>query len=274
MLKKESIMKCKRISQNKELLRIYYPGLRKAFLQQVQFYATIEFPSIIKFDGYCIAKKKQFIYIDSKEKGTLSDYISNKDNKRLDLTNKLIIAYGISEAMNYLHENNIVHRNLNPSVIFLDSNLYPYLSDFYKAVQKNTYFPYLLKEINYEYRAPEFLKDYTKFQSNFGLDIYAFAMTLYYLMFEIKPYSNCSKKITELLGDIDTMNYRPDFPIPFPEELMFWKELVIKCWDGTPSRRPNFDKICKELEEYAFNDCNIDIDAFRNYKEKILEKLD
>lgn len=118
----KSIIKCKRISQNKELLRIYYPGLRKAFLQQVQFYATIEFPSIIKFDGYCITKKKQFIYIDSKEKGTLSDYISNKDNKRLELTNKLIIAYGISEAMNYLHENNIVHRNLNPSVIFLDSN--------------------------------------------------------------------------------------------------------------------------------------------------------
>ena len=88
---------------------------------------------------------KKYLYLKYKEKGLLDDYINNTENTKLNLTQKLIISYGIANALKYLHNNNVVHRNIEPSNIFLDSNLYPFVFNYHRAKHTKIYFPFMLK---------------------------------------------------------------------------------------------------------------------------------
>lgn len=123
-----------------------YSGNKKIFHQQIIFYSTNCYPSIIHFVGYSKDNNHQHIYLESKGKVTLKNFINS--GGKIDITHKLIIAYGIACAMNHLHKNKIVHRYLKPSNIYIDSMFYPYLSNFYRARQTEISFPYLLKNMS------------------------------------------------------------------------------------------------------------------------------
>lgn len=62
--------------------------------------------------------------------------------------------------MNHLHDNKIVHRNLKPSNVYIDANLYPYIANFYHAKQIETPLPYFLKNMPLKYAPPELLMNY------------------------------------------------------------------------------------------------------------------
>lgn len=175
--------------------------------------------------------------------------------------------------MEYLHANRIVHRNLNPSNIFLDSKFHPYLSDFYKAKQIDTHFPYFLTKITTEYMAPEFINNFKENQDSFKIDIYSFAITLFGLIFEKKPYIFNSENEELLLRSIKDDDLRPELPNPCPKELIEWKELIMKCWNKNPSDRPSFTEICKKFESIGANNDYIDKSLFAEYKNEILNKI-
>ena len=172
--------------------------------------------------------------------------------------------------MNYLHGHDIVHRNLKPSNIYLDSNLYPYLSNFYRARQTKIPFPYQLKKMTLRYEPPEFITNYIENQNSFRLDIYSYGMVLYYLITETRPFSTFEGSRNELIESIQK-GYRPEFPITFPKEYNKWKKLINKCWEQLPFKRPIFGNIIAELESEFVHDKNIDQEIFNDYKNNVLK---
>ena len=254
---------------NHNCIRISYPGNEVIFDQQIRFYLTNKYPSIIPFVGYYYENKIQHIFIEYKSNGTLKDFIESNE-KKIDLTHKLIIAYGIACAMNYLHGHDIIHRNLKPSNIYLDSNLYPYLSNFYRARQTKIQFPYQLKKMTLRYEPPEFITNYIENQNSFRLDIYSYGMVLYYLITETRPFSTFEGSRNELIESIQK-GYRPEFPITFPKEYNKWKKLINKCWEQLPFKRPIFGNIIAELESEFVHDKNIDQEIFNDYKNNVLK---
>ena len=166
------VQDCLLIAEKKKCMRMSYHGTKKAFLQQVLFYSTNQFPSIVSFIGYCFDKKKQYIFLEKKEKGSLENYINEKSEAKLNATQKLIIAYGVARAVDFIHTNDIVHRNINPSNIFLDSNFYPYLSDFYYAKHIDIETSYTLYNTKVRYSAPEFIEDYKNHQNSKKIDFF------------------------------------------------------------------------------------------------------
>ena len=172
--------------------------------------------------------------------------------------------------MNYLHGHDIVHRNLKPSNIYLDSNLYPYLSNFYRARQTKIQFPYQLKKMTLRYEPPEFITNYIENQNSFRLDIYSYGMVLYYLITETRPFSTFEGSRNELIESIQK-GYRPEFPITFPKEYNKWKKLINKCWEQLPFKRPIFGNIIAELESEFVHDKNIDQEIFNDYKNNVLK---
>lgn len=265
---KKGFESCFQKSNKSKYLIVSYTGNKKAFLQQVQIYATIQYPSISKFVGFNNDKKNQYIILDSMAKGTLENYI-NSTHEKLDETRKLIISYGTARALEYLHKHNIVHRNVQPSNIYLDLDLFPYLSDFYMAKPIEKKLPYNLKQTTIEYMAPEFIENYLLNQDSFKLDVYSFGMTLYFLITETKPFASyCidSEGKEELRNDI-LNGKRPEFPKSIPKE---WKKLIKNCWKQDQSKRPDFTQICRTLESFQFASNRINSKIFTFYKDEYL----
>lgn len=109
----------------KELIKIF-------FLNQIRFYATNKFPSILNIVGYSINKEKFDLYFDNMCISTLENLMISH-NEKFTPTSKIIIAYGIALALCYLHSHHIAHLGIKPQNILLDSSLFPYLTGFNNA---------------------------------------------------------------------------------------------------------------------------------------------
>ena len=102
-------------------------------IREVEIMSKINHPSILKFIFFSPTnfknKFKPVIITELIENGSLSKFINNPSNQ-LTFTQKLIIIYGISNGMSYLHSHNIIHRDLKPDNILIDQFLFPKISDF------------------------------------------------------------------------------------------------------------------------------------------------
>lgn len=59
--------------------------IKKQFIQQVVFYATNQYPSILQIIKYSCRKRKQYLFVESKEYGILDQFISNLQKKKQKL---------------------------------------------------------------------------------------------------------------------------------------------------------------------------------------------
>lgn len=250
--------------KNKDYLKMSYNGFKKAFIQQVKFYETNKFPSIIEIVGYSIHRKKQDLYVDYKENGSLENIINSCI--KLNSTQKLIIAYGIASALEFLHNHEIVHRSVNPLSILLDSKFYPYLSQFYNAKFTKIKYKYVLLNSRPGFEAPEFIEDCRLNQNSFGLDIYSFGMTLYILIKGINPFINMKAEDITKMALSEDRSYLTNALKNLTQQ---WANLIEMCCNKNPIKRPSFENICDMLESDLFVNDSIDINAFNKYKKII-----
>ena len=114
--------------------------MQMQFLQESLILNKLDHPAIIKFIGINF---KSFSNAQIFEPTIITEYLSygslkyNMDKERNVLsdhnwtpTKKYINLLGISDAMQYLHEQGIAHRDLKPENILLDSEFYPLVCDF------------------------------------------------------------------------------------------------------------------------------------------------
>ena len=108
------------------------------YSQEVIINSQLNHPCICRFIGYNPASfngKKYPIVVSECCPNSSLDVLMSLERKKIHFhnwneTTKLIIAYGIASGMAYMHSQNIVHRDLNPTNIFLDINLFPKIGDF------------------------------------------------------------------------------------------------------------------------------------------------
>lgn len=243
---------------------------QNTFYQEVAILATCNHPAIVEFVGWCTEKKKGKIYLIALEKGSLKDLIS-KSMKRepdplWDYTHKLIISYGIARAMEYLHRINILHRDLKSENILLDDKLYPYITDFGTSknaedIKKSN----TIKQTTATIMPPEFLENYDKYNRTKPIDVYSYAIVLFYLWSEKQPFTETNPFI---IADKTINNIRPEFPENIPEEK--WRNLIRQCWEQNPNSRPAFNQICELLEssEFVIPEAKKEFDEYKEYLDK------
>ena len=105
--------------------------------------------------------------------------------------------------------------------------------------------------LTYRYAAPELLDAFFnheqlchKDEGEMKIDVYAFAITLYQVIFNVLPWEGMSK--FEIYDQVSE-GKRPEIPEiddNVPEDLV---NLVISCWSQESHARPNFEEIVELL---------------------------
>jgi hypothetical protein len=173
----------------------------------------------------------------------------------------------IASAMEYLHGQEVVHRDLKPNNILVSPNTNPELSaegyvevklaDFGLAKTKvNTSSSMLHSQIcgAPTWRAPEAFPDHEGHQRRFPpkkADVYSFAILCSQILSgQLYPFGYPPVRLLERISS--PQNERPFLPSDsnYPAELL---SLIKQCWAPDPRTRPSFSTICCSLQEIRFN---------------------
>lgn len=92
---------------------------RARFWREGKLLSGLEHPNIIKCYRYGIWQNTPYIAMECLEGESLRDYCSNRS---LPVAEALSISVSVCDAMSVAHNANIIHRDLSPSNIFLQSN--------------------------------------------------------------------------------------------------------------------------------------------------------
>lgn len=211
----------------------------RSIYNEIENHRSLSNANIAKFyESFEItnSQKEQFIVIviEYCSKGCLLDYI-NKDGFK-DVNEMKKILYGIVNAVNYLHVNQIAHCDIKPENILLDKDLTPKLCDF--GFSKNFTKSYDESKCgSLDYAAPELFKPGNV--DFFKSDVWAVGITLFAASEKKFPF-----------GDIyDVIN--GNLHVICDDKKL--KELVKKCTDMDPKKRPNMDDILND-DFFLFDD--------------------
>jgi serine/threonine protein kinase len=183
--------------------------------------------------------------------GNLQDWM-NRNYKRFDWNDKLLVLADICKGLARIHQKGMVHRDFHTGNILFkfdtcsDSELNAFISDMGLSGEignmddKNIYgvMPYV---------APEVLRGETYTQA---ADVYSFGMIMYFVATGRQPFSD--REIDEFLAIDICKELRPT--IHEPEAPECYIDLILRCWDSNPENRPKM----KEIEEtiFSFQDKN------------------
>jgi WNK lysine deficient protein kinase len=192
---------------------------------------------IVKFfNAWINPEKKVIVFItEIALSGTLFDYI-----KKINKINMRVIkkwAHQILDALAFLHERNIAHRDLKCSNIFINSNTGNImLGDFGLATKGYSTFHSILGTP--EYMAPEmYEKAY-----NEKVDIYAFGCCLIEMITKEVPYSEC-----ESFAQIYRKVSRGELPEGIYQiKSSKAKNLITQCLVTDPEKRPTAQQLLKD----------------------------
>jgi serine/threonine protein kinase len=158
--------------------------------------------------------------------------------KKFTFEARSIIALGVASGLAYLHKRGIVHCDVKTANILLDENFLPKIGDFGFA-------RFIPREAigrvpgTKLYRAPEWLAGDTGLNSS--VDVYGYGIVLWELFTGRSAAGDPNYKDRK-------PGARPTFPTAehrLPQPLV---ELIEKCWDQDPKRRPTFEQILNERE--------------------------
>ncbi|MED6218579.1 hypothetical protein PIB30_027917 [Stylosanthes scabra] len=100
------------------------------FLAEVSSIGRLNHMNLIKMWGYCAERKHRLLVYEHMEHGSLAE---NLRTNRLDWSQRFEIALGTAKGLCYLHDECldwILHCDVKPQNILLDSNFQPKVADF------------------------------------------------------------------------------------------------------------------------------------------------
>src|ERR1051325_8182700 len=165
--------------------------------------------------------------------------------KKYNTHDRYRILYGAAESLSILHECNLVHGDFHSGNLLLSDDITVFISDFglSKPADKAT----KSKEIYgvLPYIAPEVLrgKPYTK-----AADVYSFGIVMWEMTSGIPAFNNVPHDFDLSLRICEGL--RPEIIEGTEVE---YAELMKRCWDFDPDKRPTAEKLYEYFKEWRKN---------------------
>lgn len=252
--------------------------------REISIMIRVQHPTLVKFYGYSLTdiygEPNATIIIEYSENGSLSEYITEslkgRSSPKYNNTNRQIILIGIARGMMYLHEHHVVHRDLKPGNVLLDSEFRPHIIDFgcskYYDPKKDPSTDFNGGTVYY--MAPESISENTY---NEKTDVFAFGMLMYEVVADKQLYSKYRN-----LNPIQFLTQFHEKKIPRPKFNFQLKKsiqvLIERCWSEDPNKRPTFEELfhklahCSEewiIDVYEEKETENDYDVFNYFLDDV-----
>nr|XP_043636082.1 PTI1-like tyrosine-protein kinase At3g15890 [Erigeron canadensis] len=109
----------------------------REFAVEMEILARVQHKNVVRFHGYCAeGQERLIVYNYMPGRDLMSHLHGQKSTRSLEWSQRITIAIGSAEGIAYLHHHatpRIIHRDIKPSSILLDSDLNPSLAGFGNA---------------------------------------------------------------------------------------------------------------------------------------------
>lgn len=238
----------KNCMKNKQTGEIYDVVLAESSINNTHIHLFDEairfkdFPSILEIKGFGLTKEDRmpfFLYDHFKNKNLVYLY-------RIELTGtqRYILILGITLAMKFLHDNNIILHNLSPGIILIDDNLYPLINI--------TSFRYY-DDINlfgvpdhFCFSSPE---TFSSRKATSAGNVYTYSLIVYMIITGKFPFDFKLIRNKYNFFQRAEAGFRPNTNNIYSVTIRKFLEL---CWHGDPTKRLSFDEILDEITKEEF----------------------
>ncbi|XP_078161122.1 serine/threonine-protein kinase STY46-like [Carex rostrata] len=214
----------------------------REFGHEVGILRKVRHKNVVQFIGACTKLPNLCIVTEFMSGGSLYDHL-HKHKAVINLPTLIRIALDIAKGMDYLHQHNIIHRDLKTANILIDDKEAIKIADFGVARVKSTSGVMTAETGTYRWMAPEIIA-HTEYDHK--ADVFSFGIMLWELLTIKIPY----EYLTPLQAAIGVVQkeLRPTIPKGTNPELA---KLMEKCWQQKPSKRPDFGTIINDLQHIA-----------------------
>ncbi|XP_063799255.1 ankyrin repeat and protein kinase domain-containing protein 1 isoform X2 [Pseudophryne corroboree] len=207
----------------------------------------IKFRYIVQIYGICI--NPIGIVMEFMENGSLEKLIPTHN---LSWQLKFRFIHEIALGMNFLHIMNppLLHLDLKPGNILLDEHLHVKISDFglSKWKENSTHKEYIERSAikgTLNYIPPEMFLQSSRVAGT-KYDVYSYSIVIWELLTEKKPFAGNSMMTVIVKVAAGQRPPIEDITDDGPVECQQMIDLMKRCWDQNPNKRPFFSDIIVE----------------------------
>ncbi|RYR56722.1 hypothetical protein Ahy_A05g022407 isoform D [Arachis hypogaea] len=173
--------------------------------------------------------------------GALKSFLIKNRRRKLAFKVVIQLALDLARGLSYLHSQKIVHRDVKTENMLLDKTRTVKIADFGVArVEASNPNDMTGETGTLGYMAPEVLNGNPY---NRKCDVYSFGICLWEIYCCDMPYPDLS--FSEITSAVVRQNLRPEIPRCCPSSLA---NVMKKCWDANPDKRPEMDEVVSLLE--------------------------
>lgn len=236
-------------------------SVEEQFMAEVGTIGKTHHINLVRLYGFCYDPYMSALVYEYMKNGSLDRHLFSKD-KEIEWERLHEIAVGTAKGLAYLHEEcqqRIIHYDIKPGNVLLDSNFSPKVADFGLAKLSNrdaTHITVTRYRGTPGYAAPEFtLKN---FPITYKCDVYSFGI----LLFEI-----VGRRKNTIVGNTDSLDWFPKkvweeyekgeltalteaYGIEEKDRAMAEKMSMVALWcvQDSPEARPRMSAVVKMLE--------------------------
>ena len=218
------------------------------FRLEVALMTVLEHPRIVGAYGASLTSPDLFV-VSKFFQGNLDERLYSGNKEKMSLSQVCSVACDIADAMSYLHDSGVVHRDLKPQNILIDEEDRASVCDFGNARfqgHKTQDFGGTLM-----YSAPEILQNSTNHRKGHiwtkAADVYSFGILFWELIHHDRPFQTKDGIYANLVERIlkgERMNFGEEVPGDIAQ-------LVRECWDPNPEERPTFLDVFLKLRVFV-----------------------